>query len=122
MIPMIDNTKFPRSARLTTPKEYNLVFKQAKQYKFKEFTVYTRQNNLNYSRLGLAVSKKAAKKAVTRNKIKRIIRENFRLHRENFIGWDIIVVVRASIVLLHGAQINLMLSKTWDKLGSRCVN
>lgn len=37
-----------------------------------------RANTFSFSRLGLAVSRKVAQKAVARNRIKRIIRESFR--------------------------------------------
>jgi len=35
---------------------------------------------MQYHRLGMAVSKKACSKAVGRNRIKRVVRENFRNH------------------------------------------
>ena len=42
------------------------------------FTVLVRDNTLQAARLGLAVSRKAARRAVDRNRIKRIAREAFR--------------------------------------------
>ena len=85
---------FPQSIRLKTAEDFSTVIKQAKKLNYREFSVYVRSNKLNRPRLGLAISKKSAKKAVTRNLIKRIIRENFRLNQKKLIGWDIIFVAK----------------------------
>lgn len=43
------------------------------------FVLYTRANQLSHARLGVVVAKRLAPRAVTRNLIKRLCRENFRL-------------------------------------------
>lgn len=45
-------------------------------------------------RLGLAIAKKRAKRAVDRNKIKRIARESFRAHQMEFAGLHLVVMNR----------------------------
>lgn len=45
--------------------------------------VHAKPNNLGYSRLGLIVAKKIARRAVVRNKVKRIIREAFRINQQD---------------------------------------
>lgn len=42
----------------------------------------------------VAVSKRNFKKAITRNKFKRIQREIFRIYREELVGIDVVVVVK----------------------------
>lgn len=54
-------------------------------------------SDLPFSRLGMVVGKKAAKKAVARNLIKRQVREVFRLHPPQ-VPMDL--VVRAKKVIL----------------------
>jgi ribonuclease P protein component len=57
-------------------------------------TVYLRPNEAGRPRLGLSVSRRVGK-AVTRNRIKRLIREAFRLGQHDWHGaYDLVVVVR----------------------------
>ncbi len=109
---------FPRSARLTTPEDFKTVFKKANKLHFKEFTVYILENNQSESRLGLAISKKSAKKAVSRNRIKRIIRDSFRLRRNKLKGLDIVFVSRFAAAQLTKPELENFTSKIWKRLGS----
>ncbi|MDH3325640.1 MAG: ribonuclease P protein component [Gammaproteobacteria bacterium] len=113
----IDQT-FPRSARLTSPDDFKTVFKNANRLNFKEFTVYVLQNNRPESRLGLAISKKSAKKAVSRNLIKRIIRDSFRKRRNKLKGWDIVFVSRVAAVKMTNSELEVLTVKVWKRLES----
>lgn len=56
--------------------------------------VYARRNGRRENRLGLTVSTKVGK-AVVRNKVRRRLREIYRLHEDDlFRGWDVVVVAR----------------------------
>ena len=56
-------------------------------------------NTLAYNRLGISVQRKAGN-AVRRNRIKRLIREVFRLHRDRFPqSADIVLTVRPECVI-----------------------
>ena len=57
-------------------------------------TLFSRPNDLGHPRLGLSVPRRVGS-APTRNKIKRYLREAFRLSQHDWpLGYDIIVVVR----------------------------
>ena len=49
------------------------------------------------ARVGIVVAKKNQKKAVHRNRIKRIIRECFRSKQQNLKGLDVVVIVRQGV-------------------------
>ena len=56
--------------------------------------IYVRRNREGVNRVGVTVSKKLGK-AVVRNRVRRRLREVYRLHESRFLpGWDIVVVAR----------------------------
>lgn len=64
----------------------------------KFLVLYVRRNRLEENRVGVTVSKKLGK-AVVRNRVRRRLREVYRLHESRFLpGWDIVVVARGRAV------------------------
>lgn len=59
--------------RVKNKELFNNIIKTGSQTRSKYFYIYYKDNNLDYSRFGIAVGKKIGK-AVVRNKYKRIIR------------------------------------------------
>ena len=60
--------------------------------------LYARRNREGVNRVGVTVSKKLGK-AHTRNRVRRRLREVYRLHESRFLpGWDIVVVARGRAV------------------------
>lgn len=85
---------FPRSARLLTAADYACVFKKNQRFSDRYWTILVHADKSIPSKLGLAIAKKRAKRAVDRNKIKRIARESFRAHQHQFIGLQLVVMNR----------------------------
>lgn len=81
--------------------------------------VYVRPNHSQRTRLGITVSAKMGK-AVRRNKIRRRIREAYRIHEHQMApGWDIVVVARTRAVYAPYAELERALLTLLDKLGVR---
>lgn len=60
--------------------------------------LYARPNRSQSNRVGITVSKKLGK-AVVRNRVRRRLREVYRLHEDRFApGWDIVVVARSRCI------------------------
>ncbi len=60
--------------------------------------LYARPNHMRTNRIGITAGKKLGK-AVVRNRVRRRLREIYRLHEEQFApGWDIVVVTRSRSV------------------------
>lgn len=93
---------FPKSARLRLPGEFRAVFEQRSSLAGQYFQVFGRRNGLGRPRLGLAVSRKAAPRAVDRNYAKRIAREVFRQRQAALGGADIVVRLRRPISRREG--------------------
>jgi ribonuclease P protein component len=81
---------FPKAARLLKTDEFSSVFRLRPWRRSAHFVIYGRPTG-NEARLGLVIGKKYAPRAVTRNLVRRIAREAFRLRRAEFGGWDVLL-------------------------------
>ncbi len=74
--------------------EFDHIYRQGKRLHGDGFSLIYRKNDLGRSRLGISINRKI-KGSVHRNRLKRIIRESFRLNRESYPqGTDVIFTVR----------------------------
>lgn len=69
-----------------------------------------------HSRLGLAIAKKQARRAVDRNRLKRIVRETFREEQSRLANLDLVVMVRATAVTTDHHQLMESLLGHFDRL------
>ena len=68
--------------------------------------LYARKNRTQTNRVGITVSKKLGK-AVVRNRVRRRLREIYRLNEEKFLpGWDIVIVARSRAVEVSFQKLN----------------
>ncbi len=72
------NGKFSVERRIIKTDDFSSVFRMYPCARTAHFVMFTRLNQLTYSRLGIVVAKRFAPRAVTRNMVKRICREVFR--------------------------------------------
>lgn len=109
---------FPKSSRLLTSSEFSRVFDNAGiKVPHPDFIILARINQLGYPRMGLVIAKKNVRLAVNRNKIKRLIRESFRLKQHNLPAIDAIVLARRN----SDKKDNKALLDTLDLLWKRVV-
>ncbi|MDQ7089905.1 MAG: ribonuclease P protein component [Methylococcales bacterium] len=113
---------FPPASRLKTPAEFKHVFTCPVKSTDRYFTLLAIKNPLEHSRLGLAIAKKNIKRAVDRNKIKRVARESFRLQPHQRIAIDIVVLARRDAANATSTQLATSLERHWQKLVKKCDN
>ena len=77
------------------------------------FLVLASVNGEQPARLGLALAKKCAVRAVDRNRIKRIVRESFRHHRLELNGIDYVVLCRRKAVMASNQALFGSLAQHW---------
>ena len=87
---------FPKAARLLKTDEFSSVFRLRPWRRTAHLVVYARPTG-NDARLGLVTGKKFAPRAATRNLVRRIAREAFRVRRDDFGGWDILLRLHTRI-------------------------
>jgi ribonuclease P protein component len=115
-----ENYSFPPRLRLRKPADYKKVFADPLKFTDRYFTLLVIANELDHSRLGLAIAKKNIRKAVDRNILKRAIRESFRMHQQQLGNLDIVVLAKKDALHVPLVQLRASLQKHWLKITSRC--
>ncbi|MGV8073635.1 MAG: ribonuclease P protein component [Syntrophobacteraceae bacterium] len=97
---------FQPHERLRTPTEYQRVKKKGTRFRATHFGVNFVPNDLQFHRLGMVVQKRFWS-AVRRNRIKRCLREWFRLHKHEIPlpGKDIVVIAHPGAQNLSPVEI-----------------
>jgi ribonuclease P protein component len=112
---------FPRTARLLKPAQFRHVFAGSERVTDRYFTVLGASNSHGQARLGLAISRRAARRAVARNRIKRVIRDSFRQRRASLPAIDIVVMARPVAADVEREELRRALDKLWQRLVKRCA-
>ena len=109
--------KFPRSSRLLSAGDYRTVFDGAKvKVSDKHLLILARPNQLSHPRVGLVIAKKHIKLAVHRNRVKRAIRESFRLANTSLPDLDIVILARKGMGELDNRSLRQLLDNSWLRL------
>jgi ribonuclease P protein component len=82
------------------------------------FTVLYKKNGEQESRLGLAISKKHCRGAVGRNRLKRLVRESFRINRAGLEGLDVVVLNQAAATRASNKALFDSLNEHWQRCRS----
>jgi len=115
---MVTN-KFTRESRLLTPSQFQNVFNKPLRFGSSHITILVTPNLTKQNRLGLAIAKKRVKLAVQRNRIKRQIRESFRMHQHQLPAIDMVIMVKSGTDTLNNQQLRQQLEKIWRKIIQR---
>jgi len=82
---------------LKNTRQFNQVYKRGKSVVTKHVVMYYVKNDLDENQVGFSVSKKVGK-AVVRNRVKRLMKESFRLNAVNIVdGYNIVFVARVRL-------------------------
>ena len=110
---------FPHTAKLLEPDHYRRVF-DSPEYKVSSsaFLVRAIPGATQSSRLGVVVAKKNIRRAVRRNRIKRLVREQFRHHPFDE-AIDLVVLARSGADRMDNPRVWQELDRLWRALGQK---
>ncbi|MEP6483660.1 MAG: ribonuclease P protein component [Rudaea sp.] len=113
----------PRSARLLSRRDFaslREVSPSAPSQRFatRSFVAEYKTSTHGCVRLGVAISRKVSKRAVVRNRIRRTIRESFRLHRAQLPAVDVLLIARSLSAQQTNPLLRADLELIWRKLAT----
>jgi ribonuclease P protein component len=111
----------PARLRLRRKREFDATYARGRRTSDGLFTVTAMTNQTGAPRLGTAVAVRTAGSGVARNRIRRIIRESFRLHQRELPPLDLVVSARPAAAAASSAELHASLTALWKRVGERCA-
>lgn len=112
---MVERLDLPRSSRLLSGRDFSRVFSNRRARDNALFRIHYAPGD--QPRLGMAVSRRISRKAVERNRIRRQIRESFRLQRPHLTAGDYVVVPRPAAAGADRVRLRQALDDLWQRFG-----
>ncbi len=78
-------------------------------------------NDEQFPRLGLAISRKVARTAVARNRVKRVSRESFRLRQSELGALDVVILGRNGVASQSLRTLGSAMDKLWTQMIATCA-
>jgi ribonuclease P protein component len=113
--------RLQRRARIRQPAEFKRIFAQGFRVRRASLAAVCMLNGLDAPRLGLALARKAVPLAVSRNRIKRLIREEFRHNQQRLPPVDLVFYALPGLKTESAAQLRTALAEIWLKVIDRCA-
>jgi len=112
--------RYPRRLRLLTSGDFSRVFDRAEvKVPERHLLILARPNDLGHPRIGFVISKKNVRRAVKRNRVRRIIRESFRLHQHQLPALDMVILARKGLDTLEGPELHAIIRRCWSRVGKK---
>ncbi|MDE1463748.1 ribonuclease P protein component [Spartinivicinus poritis] len=109
--------RFSKESRLLNKADFQRVFDNAPfRASHPNLLILAAPSSHQQPRLGLVVGKKNTKKAVARNRIKRLIRESFRCHKQQLPAIDLVCISRKGLADLDNPAMFQLLEQQWKRL------
>ena len=112
---------FPAQLRVRRKSDFDSAFRKGRRFGDSLLSMTVRSNDAGVPRLGLAIAARTVGNAVARNRLRRIIRESFRLVQHELPPVDVIVGARAAVRDAPAPHVRASLAALWSKVASQCA-
>jgi ribonuclease P protein component len=120
--PKQSRLQFGADLRLRSKLQFDAVHAGGRRVDDKYFALRFKPNGLDHARIGLAVAIKTMGNAVTRNRLRRLIRESFRLSQHDLPAVDIVVAAKNPAREAPVTSLRASLATLWNRVASTCAS
>ena len=114
--------RFGANLRLRSKLQFDAVYAGGRRIDDRFFALRVKPNGLSHPRVGLAVAVKTAGNAVARNRIRRLVRESFRLNQHELPGVDVVVAAKFPAREALAPSLRDSLATLWKRVASTCAS
>jgi ribonuclease P protein component len=113
---------FGADLRLRSKLQFDAVYAGGRRIDDRFFALRVKANGLAHARVGLAVAVKTAGNAVKRNRLRRLIRESFRLAQHELPPVDVVVAAKFPAAGAPVTSLRDSLATLWKRVASTCAS
>ena len=113
--------RFGANLRLRSKLQFDAVYAGGRRIDDRYFALRVKPNGLAHPRVGLAVAVKTAGNGVKRNRLRRLVRESFRLAQFQLPGVDVVVAAKFPAADAPAASLRDSLATLWKRVASSCA-
>jgi ribonuclease P protein component len=121
MQPTTPRLRFGSELRLRSKLQFDAIYAGGRRIDDRFFGLRVKPNGLAHPRIGLAVAVKTAGNGVARNRIRRLIRESFRLAQHDLPAVDIVVAAKIPTREAPATTLHASLATLWQRVASTCA-
>ena len=107
---------FALNQRIRKRIDFQCVFRKKRRLYSPYYIIYYHTNTLKHSRMGVIVSKRSVSHAVQRSRVKRMVREVFRLQQAQLGAVDVVLVARKKASVAKKEELKQCLEQLFAKL------
>jgi len=121
-MPPTDRLRLGAELRLRSKLQFDAMYASGKRIDDRFFGLRVKPNGLGFPRIGLAVAVKTAGNAVKRNRLRRLVRETFRLAQHELPSVDIVVAAKFPAAEAPATTLRASLATLWQRVSSTCAS
>ena len=112
----------PKEIKIVKKQQFDAVFAYKKRMSTDSILIYYRPSDNHCSRLGIITSKKSARLAHDRNRIRRILKEQFRALYGQIPSCDFVVISKKKAAEAQNHELRECFTRLIQKITRKCAN